>query len=44
MSTSIIKIDKRYRNLSQIISELLSYCLIDKGITGCGGTTVKQSN
>ena len=41
MSTSIIKIDKRYRYLSQVISELPSHCLIDKGITGCGGTTVE---
>lgn len=41
MSTSIIKIDNRYRYLSQVISELPSHCLIDKGITGCGGTTVE---
>ena len=41
MSISIIKIDKRYRYLSQVISELPSHCLIDKGITGCGGTTVE---
>ena len=41
MSTSIIKIDSRYRYLSQVISELPSHCLIDKGITGCGGTTVE---
>ena len=41
MNTSIIKIDNRYRYLSQVISELPSHCLIDKGITGCGGTTVE---
>lgn len=42
MSTSIIKIDSRYRYLSQVISELPSHCLIDKGITGCGEIAVKQ--
>ena len=44
MSTSIIKIGKRYHYLSQVISELQSHCLIDKGITGCGETAVKQSD
>ena len=44
MTSSTIKIDKRYRYLFQVISELPSHCLIDKGITGCGGTIVKQSD
>ena len=41
MTSSTIKIDNRYRYLSQVISELPSHCLIDKGITGYSGTTVK---
>ena len=44
MTSSIIKIEKPYCYLSQVISELPSHCLIDKGITGCGGTIVKQSD
>ena len=43
MSTSITKIDKRYRYVAQVISELPSHCLINKGITDYGGTIIKQS-
>ena len=41
MTSSTIKIEKPYCYLSQVISELPSHCLINKGITGCGGTTVE---
>ena len=41
MTSSTIKIEKPYCYLSQVISELPSHCLIDKGITGCVGTTAK---
>lgn len=34
-----IEVSGRY--LSDIISELPDHCLFDKGITGCGGTTVE---
>ena len=41
MTSSTIKIEKPYCYLSQVISKLPSHCLINKGITGCGGTTVE---
>lgn len=36
-----IQIPKSCKFLSDFISELPSHCLIDKGITGCGGTTLE---
>lgn len=40
MKTEIIKVkDKNY--LSEVLEKLPSHVLIDKGITGCGGTTVE---
>lgn len=40
MTKQIIEIeDKNY--LSEVISELPSHVLINKGITGCGGTTLE---
>ena len=44
MSNPIIRINNRYRHLSQIISELPSHYLIDKEIAGYGEIVVKQSD
>lgn len=43
MNSKKIKLNGKY--LSDIISVLPTHCLLNKGITGCGGTTVElQSN
>jgi hypothetical protein len=39
-----IKIPKSMRYLSEFIKELPSNCLINKGVTGCGGTTVELNS
>ena len=39
MKTTTFKFKETY--LNQVISELPSHCLLNKGITGCGGTTVE---
>ncbi|MGM9534475.1 MAG: hypothetical protein ACI3VR_04460 [Intestinibacter sp.] len=36
-----ITITKNYKYLSEFLRGTPSNCLIDKGITGCGGTTVE---
>lgn len=41
MENKKILIDKNCQYLSDIITELPSHCLINKGITGCGGTTLE---
>lgn len=41
MQNEKILIDKKCQYLSDIINELPSHCLINKGITGCGGTTLE---
>jgi hypothetical protein len=39
MEIVVYKFKETY--LNQVIKELPSHCLLDKGITGCGGTTVE---
>lgn len=39
MKQQTFKFKEKY--LNQVISELPSHCLLNKGITGCGGTTVE---
>lgn len=39
MESITIKLSKTY--LNEVISELPSNCILNKGITGCGGTTVE---
>lgn len=39
MKLTTIKFKEQY--LNQVIKELPSHCLLNKGITGCGGTTVE---
>lgn len=41
VKNEIINIPKQYKFLSEFISELPSHKLINKGITGCGGTTLE---
>ena len=41
IKNEIINIPKQYKFLSEFISELPSHNLINKGITGCGGTTLE---
>lgn len=39
MESKTFKFKETY--LNQVIKELPSHCLLNKGITGCGGTTVE---
>lgn len=41
MSTKTISIESGKQYLSEVIEFLPSHCLINKGITGCGGTTLE---
>ena len=41
MQKQYIKVSSDKRFLSDIMDFLPSNCLLDKGITGCGGTTVE---
>lgn len=41
MKQQTLKVKKEIKFLSQLYSELPSNCLFNKGITGCGGTTVE---
>lgn len=41
MQNEKILIDKKCNYLSDVIGQLPSHCLINKGITGCGGTTLE---
>lgn len=41
MEQQKIKISKNYHYLSEFLCEIKSHYLINKGITGCGGTTVE---
>lgn len=41
MEYKIERIDKNHKFLSEYIDRLPSNCLINKGITGCGGTTLE---
>lgn len=42
--TTNITLDKSYRYLSDYYKELPGSCLLNKGITGCGGTTVELTS
>ena len=41
MKKSSLKVSSDKRFLSDVMEFLPSNCLLDKGITGCGGTTVE---
>ena len=41
MSIKTISIESGKKYLSEVIEFLPSHCLINKGITGCGGTTLE---
>ena len=41
MKNEKILIDKKCQYLSDVLRHLPSHCLINKGITGCGGTTLE---
>jgi len=41
MKKQIIEVENGIRYLSQVISAVPDNCLLNKGITGCGGTTVE---
>lgn len=44
MQTRTINISKEAKYLSDVMNELPSNCLFNKGITGCGGTTIALTN
>ena len=41
MNNETILLNEHYKYLSDYYSELPSNCILNKGITGCGGTTVE---
>ena len=41
MKNETILLNEHYKYLSDYYSELPSNCILNKGITGCGGTTVE---
>lgn len=41
MNNEVILLNEQYKYLSDYYSELPSNCILNKGITGCGGTTVE---
>lgn len=41
MISKTIIADKSARFLSEVINEIPSQCLLNKGVTGCGGTTLE---